>query len=243
MPQVKAGEADPVELMFGSATPLFQISWYISMLGGYTAIAMSLKTGVCRVVRPGWSRGTAMGLVLCWTAAGCTIGGKMVFLRTLVSGTSGEETMKRVALWAAYCLLPNLLLSLMALLHGLDLCAFLSTILQHPALIITPALTSFTFGRYVEEGQVALCPGFSSLSATITIFMGIMFTVVEGQKFGLAYVVLGQFLTFYAICKIQFQENFLVRKFTLERAVFRVEEPDTEFIINAGEVERVGGDS
>ena len=153
MPQVKAGEADPVELMFGSATPLFQISWYISMLGGYTAIAMSLKTGVCRVVRPGWSRGTAMGLVLCWTAAGCTIGGKMVFLRTLVSGTSGEETMKRVALWAAYCLLPNLLLSLMALLHGLDLCAFLSTILQHPALIITPALTSFTFGRYVEEGQ------------------------------------------------------------------------------------------
>ena len=87
MPQAVAGEADDVEVMFVSTSPLFLTSFAISMLGGFAAIAMSLKTGVCRVVRPGWGRDTVMALLLCWAAAGATLLG-----RAQKNGEDGEES-------------------------------------------------------------------------------------------------------------------------------------------------------
>ena len=87
-------QAEEAVYLLGIGTPIFYLSYMMSVISAVAALSMSLKTGPCRVVRPGWSSWTIKAVLLCWAASGPTLIVKMLLLRTMVFGTAGRETIQ-----------------------------------------------------------------------------------------------------------------------------------------------------
>jgi hypothetical protein len=88
--------------------------------------------------------------------------------------------------WLGFVILPSLALSVAFLAWGLgcSLAAW-ATVAKHPAIIILPIFTPFTFGRAGEKGQVCFRGKMSAANVVINLVTGIAYMAVSGEWTGL----------------------------------------------------------
>ena len=170
-------EEDEVVTELGKRTSGFMTSFFVSALGAGFAMLMFIKSGPCGLIGEKWSRETVKGTGLCFVSGFLTLAGKIYFLYELMRGTSGTTSAERAAVWISFMLLPQLLLSLLALGRATG-CRRLFSIIGHfPALLVTPVIFSLAFGPNNKKGYLSFSPKYTSVNAMITVVMTLALTM------------------------------------------------------------------
>ena len=217
-----------------------RLSWVVSVFGEVGALTMFLKSGPTRIVEEGWSKSTLKQLFSCFLAVFLTLVGKMYFLMFMMIETTGWSTAELVGVWAAFLLLPQFLISILALSTAVGCCRLLPTIAQYPALVANPMLTSVTFGRHNKYGYIAFSPMFTIANSIITVVMAVALFVVTGDFYALSDIRLlgsvgvlvgGSFCAIDLALAVKFPNSMCAKKsgFTfVDVAVFNVVTGDSE---------------
>ena len=128
-----------------------------------------------RILRPRWSIGTIVPLLFVFLSTFASLFGQLGLVRDTLRNMKGTEAMERIASWAAFMVLPQLILSVGSLAHAIGCCRFLPTIAEFPALLVNPVLTPFTFGVYKKQGHVALSPSLSLVNVATRMVASLLY--------------------------------------------------------------------
>lgn len=232
-------EEDEVVKKFGQQTAGFIFSYFVSLFGAGVAMAMFLKTGPCGIIPEGWSKATIGPLSFCFVSVCLTLAVKMVLLRDMVPGSTGRATAERAAVWATFLLLPQLLLSILALGLATGWRRLLPTIAQFPALLTTPLLTPLTFGPHTKPGYVALSPKLTLVNAGLTVAMAAAMLPVAGHCYaadygqmarGLGILVLDQVVTLTLALALQYLNGRIAKflELVFDIAILNVDTGESE---------------
>lgn len=105
----------------------------------------------------------------------------------MMPDSSGWATAERAAVWAAFIILPQLLLCNFALRRAAGCKRILPIIGQFPAILGTPIVATLAFGPHTKEGFVVFSPKYTLLNAGITVVMGAALVPVANYFYSASY--------------------------------------------------------
>ena len=211
-------EQDAVVTQLGRQTIGFTISFCVSALGAVFAMLMFIKSGPCGIIGERWSRVTVMPTWLYFISGCTTLQGKIFFLINLMPGTSGSATVERAIVWVTFMILPQLLLSLIAIGRATGCRRLFPTIGQFPALLATPVFFSLTFGPNTKKGYLAFSPKYTLMNVGITMVLTVALSIIAVYVYAVSFgklsiylvsVILGQLITLTFAVKIGFPNSKL----------------------------------